>query len=137
MERNLPSTAKKNGRSSKGVKPLIYHTDGNYLEVIQDLISIGFDGLHPNEAKAGIDVVKLKEKYNGSIAFFCNIDAAGSLSKDKAAIEKEILYKIRAADGGGYLPGGDDIPPTVSPQNYDFYINLLKQLRKDKYKGSG
>ncbi len=110
-------------------KPIIYHTDGNYLAVIEDLIDAGFDALHPNEAKAGIDVVKLREKYENKIAYLGNIDAAGVLPKSKDTIKKEVIYKLKAAKGGGYIPGGDDIPASVSPENYDYYMKVLKQYR--------
>ncbi len=56
-------------------KPLIYHTDGYYLEILDDLIEIGFHATHPNEAKSGIDVVSLKKKSGRKIAYIGNIDA--------------------------------------------------------------
>jgi hypothetical protein len=96
---------------------------------MEDLIDAGFDALHPNEAKAGIDVVRLREKYEKKIAYLGNIDAAGVLPKSKDTIKKEILYKLKAAKGGGYIPGGDDIPASVSPENYDYYMKVLKQYR--------
>ncbi len=110
-------------------KPVIYHTDGNYLDVMEDLIDAGFDALHPNEAKAGIDVVRLREKYENRIAYLGNIDAAGVLPKSKDTIKKEVIYKLKAAKGGGYIPGGDDIPASVSPGNYDYFMKVLKQYR--------
>lgn len=33
-------------------KPCIYHSDGNYLEVIDDLLSMGIKGFHPIEPLA-------------------------------------------------------------------------------------
>ena len=121
-------------------KPLIYHTDGNYLEIMDDLVEIGFNATHPNEAKTGIDVVKLIEKYKNKIAFFGNIDAANALSIDRPSINKEINYKLRAiSETGGYIPGGDDVPASVTPENYDYYINYLKNVQnslkiQDEYK---
>lgn len=108
-------------------KPIIYHTDGNYLAIIEDLISAGISATHPNEAKAGIDVVRLREKYHKKLAFMGNIDAANILSKDKDTIRKEIYYKLKGSEDGGYIPGGDDIPPSVSPENYDYYIKSVKE----------
>ena len=114
-------------------KPIIYHTDGNYLAIIEDLIKAGFNATHPNEAKAGIDVVQLNQKYHKKIAFMGNIDAANALSKDKDSIRKEIYYKLKAAEGGGYLPGGDDIPSSVSPENYDYYLRLVRESSSKKF----
>jgi len=117
------------GTLSKYQKPIIYHTDGNYLEIIEDLINAGIDATHPNESKAGIDIVQLRKKYSGKLAFLGNIDAANVLSKGKDAIRKEIYYKLEASEGGGYIPGGDDIPSSVSPENYDYYIKSVKEYR--------
>ena len=111
-------------------KPLVYHTDGNYLEILDDIIEIGFNAIHPNEAKAGVDIVSLIDKYQNKISFFGNIDATNALSKDKTSIEKEVKYKLKALfSSGGYIPGGDDIPASVSPENYDYFIRLLKEQR--------
>jgi hypothetical protein len=110
-------------------KPIIYHTDGNYLKIIEDLIEAGICATHPNEAKAGIDIVKLRQKYHKRLAFLGNIDAANILSKNKDIIRKEIYYKLKDSKGGGYIPGGDDIPPSVSPENYDYYIKSVKEYR--------
>ncbi|MHB1443389.1 MAG: uroporphyrinogen decarboxylase family protein [Candidatus Humimicrobiaceae bacterium] len=110
-------------------KPIIYHTDGNYLDIIEDFIEIGIDALHPNEAKAGIDVVKLREKYGKKIAYLCNIDVSRALLGSKEQIKNELTYKLKSAVGGGFLPGGDDISSDVPPENYDYYISMLKELR--------
>ena len=93
-------------------KPLIYHTDGNYIKILDDLIEIGIDATHPNEAKSGIDIVNLKEKTGRQIAFFGNIDAT-IFANSKKEIEREIHHKLRSRQkDGGYIPGGDDVPPT-------------------------
>jgi len=125
-------------------KPLVYHTDGSYLDVLDDLIEIGIDATHPNEAKAGVDAVKLRSRYGKRIAFLANIDAT-VLSESRQNIKQELEYKLQAAGkfsaqkrpasegdelwkSGGFIPGGDDIPSSVSPENYDYYINLLKKI---------
>jgi hypothetical protein len=127
-----PSLKKICGVLSKYKKPIIYHTDGNYLAIIEDLISAGISATHPNEAKAGIDIVRLREKYHKKLAFLGNIDAANILSKDKDTIRKEIYYKLKDSEDGGYIPGGDDIPPSVSPENYDYYVKSVKEYIRVK-----
>ncbi len=46
----------------------------------------------------------------------------------KRGYELEIKHKLSAAKDGGYIPGGDDIPSSISPENYDYYIKALKEL---------
>ena len=46
------------------------------MDVIEDLIEIGFGTIHLNEAKTGIDVARLREKIKDKIAYLGNIDVA-------------------------------------------------------------
>jgi uroporphyrinogen decarboxylase len=44
---------------------VIYHGCGNGRAIFDDLAEIGVDGYNPVEAKAGLDVVELKQTYDG------------------------------------------------------------------------
>ena len=53
--------------------PWIFHTDGNFLSLLDDLLSLGMDALHPNEPDA-VDILEVKEKVNGRVSLIGNID---------------------------------------------------------------
>ena len=53
--------------------PLIMHSDGKLTEIIDDLIAIGIDALHPIEPKA-MDIRELKRLYGHKLALFGNVD---------------------------------------------------------------
>lgn len=111
--------------------PLVYHGCGDTRMILDDLIEAGIDGYHSLEVKAGMDVVKLKEKYKNKLSYLGNIDALNILPSSKAEIKKDLLYKLNAAKGGGYIPGSDhSVPGNVSAGNYDYFINMIKKFGK-------
>ena len=107
--------------------PIIYHGCGNSKEILEDLIEVGIDAYHTLEVKAGMDVVELKRKYKNKLAYLGNIDALNVLPGSKDNIKKDLLYRLNAAKGGGFMPGADhSVPGNVSAENYDYFISLIK-----------
>lgn len=53
--------------------PWIFHTDGNFLPLLEDLLTLGMDGLHPNEPDA-VDIRQVKQLVNGRVTLVGNID---------------------------------------------------------------
>jgi uroporphyrinogen decarboxylase len=100
--------------------PLIYHSDGCILEVIEDLIDCGINALHPIEPKA-MDIYSLKEEYGNRLCLIGNIDVGETLARGTPeAVEEEVRQKIfRLAPGGGYCIGSSNaITDYVSLENY-------------------
>ncbi len=108
--------------------PVILHTDGDVRPLIPDFIKSGATALQPLEAKAGMDVRELKEKYGDKIAFIGNMDVR-ALSGTLEDVKREVLSKVPiACEGGGYILCSDhSVPPTVSLQNYEYMIKLAKK----------
>jgi uroporphyrinogen decarboxylase len=107
--------------------PTILHTDGNVNLLIPKLIEAGFTVIQPLEAKAGMDVVELKEKYGKVLSFIGNLDARKIANPRE--IEDEISRKIPVAkEGGGYVACSDhSIPPDVSFSAFQEYIKLIRK----------
>ncbi|MBN1402201.1 MAG: hypothetical protein JXA74_15275, partial [Anaerolineae bacterium] len=78
----------------------IYHGCGDARAIFDDLADLGLDGYNPVEAKAGLDVVALKARYGGRLAFAGNIDIRVLERSQPAEIRAELLHKLRAAQGG-------------------------------------
>lgn len=62
-----------------GIKCL-FHSDGNLMEIMDDLILSGIDGLNPIETVAGMNVKEVKEKYGKKIFMTGGIDMSQLLS---------------------------------------------------------
>jgi len=108
--------------------PVIYHGCGNARKIFEDLIECGIDAYNPLEAKAGLDVVELRRELGHKLAFCGNLDvrlwAEGSFEE----IGSEVLRKLEAARGGGYIVQSDhSVPSNISAQRYEFVVNLVRR----------
>ncbi len=108
--------------------PVIYHGCGNVKEVFGDFVEIGIDAYNPLETKAGMDCVELKREYGREIAFCGGSDIRVWARGDEAAIRGEVLRKLNAAKGGGYIFQSDhSVPSDVSGKTYDFIVKLVRE----------
>jgi uroporphyrinogen decarboxylase len=106
----------------------VYHGCGNANVIYPDLIEIGVDAYNPLEAKAELDVLALKRQYGGRWAFDGNIDVRVLATNDRAQVRREVLRKLNAAQGGGYILQSDhSIPDNVAPATYDYVVQLARE----------
>jgi len=111
---------------------IVYHGCGRSLEIMENLIEAGIDAYNPLEAKAGMDPVELKKEFGDRLSFWGGIDTRLLGYGTWEEIEKEALYKLQTARGGGYMPASDhSVASNVDPLIYDRLISLLKE--KGKY----
>ncbi len=111
--------------------PVIYHGCGNVKRIFEDFIEIGVDAYNPLEAKAGMDVVKLREEYGHRIAFCGNMDVSLWAELSLEDLKREVLHKLCAARGGGMIFQSDhSVPGNISGQRYDYVVNLVHQYGK-------
>ncbi|HEU6447566.1 MAG TPA: uroporphyrinogen decarboxylase family protein [Verrucomicrobiae bacterium] len=109
--------------------PVIYHGCGNVKSIFEDYIEIGIDAYNPLEAKAGMDAVELRRQFGHRIGFCGNSDIQIWESGDRAAIRREVLRKLNAAKGGGYIFQSDhSVSSAVSGQTYDYIIKLVREF---------
>ena len=107
---------------------LIYHGCGDSRTILDDLVEAGIDAYHSLEVKAGMDVIALKKRYKNKLAYLGNIDTLNVLPGTKNNLKEDVLYKLNAAKGGGFMPAADhSIPANVSIENYDYFIDLIKK----------
>jgi uroporphyrinogen decarboxylase len=115
---------------SNGI-PVIYHGCGNVRRIFQDFIDIGVDAYNPLEAKAGMDVVALRQQYGHKIGFCGNLDVITWANGTQEEIKRMVLSKLNAAKGGGYIVQSDhSVPSNVSGENYDYVVQLVREYGK-------
>lgn len=108
--------------------PTIYHGCGNAREIFSDFIEMGLDAFNPLESKAGLDVVDLRKEFGHTMGFCGNIDVISWANDPFPELEAQVLRKLNAAKGGGFLPQSDhSVPSNVSAERYEFVINLLRK----------
>ena len=109
--------------------PVIYHGCGICKAIFQDYVEIGIDAYNPLEAKAGMDCVELRRQYGHGMGFCGNSEMQVWESGDHDAIRREVLRKLNAAKGGGYIFQSDhSVSSGVSGPTYDFIVKLVREF---------
>ncbi len=107
--------------------PVIYHGDGNVARIVPDFIECGIDAYHPFEAKAGHDAVELRRRYGHTIGICGNMDVQHWADAPEEALEREVLTKLNAAKGGGFIFQSDhSVPASISGPRYDSVVRLVR-----------
>lgn len=99
--------------------PWIYHSDGNINIVLEDLLTLGMNGMNPFEPPV-MDIESVKENFGERICLWGNIDLVHTLpygSTDE--VEAEVRARIKKlAPGGGYILGtANSITAFCRPEN--------------------
>ncbi|MFW9825028.1 MAG: uroporphyrinogen decarboxylase family protein [Candidatus Thorarchaeota archaeon] len=111
---------------------ILLHSDGDLLEIFDDIINCGVDVIHPIEsttANPDYDIFKLNEKYGDKITFCGNVSpmmlAMGEISEIEA-YSKKLLRDI--APGGGYIfSSGHSINPAVTLDRFEAMQNIRRK----------
>jgi uroporphyrinogen decarboxylase len=84
--------------------PKLFHCDGTVEPVIEDLIELGFNGLHPVDPTA-MDIEKVKERWGNKICLVGNIDLSYTLVRGTPEeVEEEVKNRIeKIGYNGGYI----------------------------------
>ncbi len=108
--------------------PVIFHCDGNVSGLIPLLLKAGIRALNPLEIDCGFDLEFMKKEYKNQLVLFGNMPT-DILEKDKQTIEKVLRQQIETAKAnGGFIYHSDKpVPPTVSFENYEFALQLVKK----------
>jgi uroporphyrinogen decarboxylase len=85
-------------------KPWIYHSDGNLVPILDDLLTLGMSGLHPIQPSA-MDIKQIKSKYGHRVCLVGNIDLDYTLTLGTPEeVDREVKERIAVAgQGGGYI----------------------------------
>ncbi len=110
-----------------GARYIVMHSDGNILPVLDLLVDAGIDAINPVEPKAGMDVVALRDRYAGRLAFIGGLDNAGILpSGNRELIREHVTRCTRAARDGGIVLGSHSIGPDIAVADYDYVVELIR-----------
>lgn len=101
-----------------GVKCL-FHSDGNIMPLLDDLVAAGIDGINPLEIAAGMNIRTVREKYGNKLFITGGIDVSQLLPY---GTEEEVMAACRQAiddtNGVGYFLGSStELLPVVPYRN--------------------
>lgn len=99
---------------------IIYHSDGKVDDVLDDIVALGFHGLHPIQPNA-MDIKKVKARVGKRLCLLGNIDMdmlARGTPEQVAELVKKNLREV--APGGGYCVGSSNsVSDFVKLENYN------------------
>ncbi len=109
--------------------PWIIHSDGNLAPFVDDLLTLGIAGLHPNE-KGAMDIRQMKRQYGDHLCILGNLDlnilGLGTIQD----VDDEVRGLIRdVGPGGGYIiTSGNSLAGYLKPENVIAFTRAV-----DKY----
>ena len=109
---------------------VIFHSDGYVMDILDDMIDAGIDGLNPIEPLAGMDIALLKKRYGKNLVLVGNVDCSqvlplGSVS-DVIRATKQCLRD--AGHGGGLLIGSSsEIVPCTPVENILAFYDTCRE----------
>ena len=111
-----------------GCRKVLFHGDGDIREALDMLIDAGVDGINPVEPRAGMDVVELKKRYGGRLAYvggLCNSHVLPIGTKEE--IRRAVRHALEAGSGGGLVLGAHSIGPDIPAESYDYEVSVIRE----------
>jgi len=108
---------------------IMFHSDGLITSLIDDLIDVGVDVIHPLEPLPGLDFIEIKKHFGKRVSFLGAIDISHALPGSQEDVISEVKTRIQQlAPGGGYiLAPSNHLQADVPPENVD---TLFRAARK-------
>ena len=113
---------------SYGLK-VIHHSCGSIFPVIEDLVNLGADVIHPIQALAqDMDAVTLKENFEGKAVFCGGVDAQHLLVNGTPEMVTKKVKELKQLFPTGLIisPSHEAILPDIPPANIEALFNALK-----------
>ena len=112
----------------RGVEAVWVDSDGDLEPLMDELLDAGITCLWPCEVAAGMDPVRLRERWGADAVFSGGVDKR-VLAGDKEQIDRHLERLRPVVRGGGYIPTVDHIiPPDVPYENFLHYLDAKKRL---------
>ena len=107
--------------------PILFHSDGNLDEIIEDLIDAGINCLHPMDPY-GINYREYKKRYGNRVALCGNIDIEYPLVRGTAEdVERDVKEHMEVLKLGGRWVAGSShsIVNYIPHENFVAMINAI------------
>ena len=109
--------------------PVIKHTDGNIMPLLDMILEAGIDCLDPIDPLGDMSMAHMKQTYGDQIALKGNVNCATTLVDGTIEeVVQETLEVIKAgAEGGGFIASSSNsIHSSTNPANYLAMLHTIK-----------
>ncbi len=107
------------------------HSDGHILDILPDLIEIGYSSMHPVQESAGMDPESIKREFGDQIVIYGSLDVIDGLyAYDGDALDDYIKrrFEIYAPNGGFIFNTGHFVQPDIPPQRLVRAYTVVNEL---------
>ncbi|MBN2452222.1 MAG: hypothetical protein JXR77_17685 [Lentisphaeria bacterium] len=113
-----------------GAGKVILDSDGDVGPFLDLFVDIGFDAIYPVEHRAGLDCVRLRDRYGGRLAFFGGLSNGQILPRGTPAeIVDHTLRVMSAGRDGGLVFGTHSVGPDISLAAWDLCFDTYRRHR--------
>ena len=112
---------------------IFYHSCGNVVPLLDELIDAGFEILNPVQVAAFKDPADVKSKYGEKLTFWGGIDTQRVMPKGTPdEVREEVQLRIRQfGPGGGFVAAAvHNMQPDIPPQNIVAMSEAVRALGK-------
>ena len=113
-----------------GIK-VIWHSDGNIMDVLDDALAAGIDGINPIDPSAGMDIGNVRRKYGKRLILVGNVGRDHVLRwGNPRDVRREVRECVAAAGpGGGHMLqcGDGQIMPDIPLENVLAYLDEARR----------
>jgi uroporphyrinogen decarboxylase len=106
-------------RESNPDTKIMLHSDGAITKLLDEIISLGVDVIHPLEPLPVTDLTAIKKHYGKQVTFLGGIDISHAMPGSRNEVIAEAKRRIeQLANGGGYiLAPSNHLQADVPPEN--------------------
>jgi uroporphyrinogen decarboxylase len=111
---------------------IMLHSDGAITKLLQDIVDLGVDVIHPLEPLPATDLTAVKEKFGKQITFLGGIDISHAMPGGREDVITETKRRIaQLAPGGGYiLAPSNHLQADVPAENVVTLFETARQFGK-------
>lgn len=116
--------------NARGV-PVNLHSDGHVMDIMDDIVEMGYASMHPVQESAGMDPRTIKDKYGDRLVVYGSLDVIDGLlglEDDELADYITKRFAIYAPGGGYIFNTGHFVQPDIPPARLVRAYTLVKQL---------
>jgi hypothetical protein len=111
-----------------GAAVVMHHADGNVLPLLDMWVDAGIDAINPVEYRAGMDPVKIRERYGEKLVCVGGLDNVEILPRgDREEVREHVRYLLQAGRGGGFIIAPHSIGPDISVETIEYVIEILDE----------
>jgi uroporphyrinogen decarboxylase len=112
---------------------VIFHSDGDVTEILDDMVDAGINGLNPIEPMAGMDIAAVKKRYGDELVLVGNIDCSQVIPLGSPNLIRETVKQtLRDAghDGGLFIGSSSEIVPATPLENVLAFFEACRTYGK-------